>query len=74
MEATPIFQSTVILAVKAQGIYDFVKLCLEFIYLQVSLVVIPGGEKLFSGASHITAQMTNASGLRHDLLRLSKGI
>jgi hypothetical protein len=31
-------------------------------------MVIPGRKELFAGASHISAQVSNASGLRHDLL------
>lgn len=56
--------------IKTQCIDYRIKLILKLLCLQLALVVIPRGIELLSGAAHVTSQMPNASGLRHDLLRL----
>ena len=69
-QCAAVLQCTAIVLIKAEGIDNLVKLCLEVLRFQICTEVKKGTEKTFAVAVHIRAEVSDQSRLHGNLLAL----
>ena len=60
-------EDSVVFGVFSQGIDELIELILEFLRLQLSLMGIPGAEKLCAGAAQVGPKVTDAAAVFEQL-------